>query len=91
MSKLHVSITEVDSSPDCEYGCWTTGHGVEVYKEGELLYEQEAWAYCLGCSSIDWKELFDAIITEQKKGNVTVELGEDPYNNYPQWFLDALM
>lgn len=90
MSKLRVFITAEDSG-DCEYGCWNTGYGVEVTKDGELIYEQGAWASCLDCSSVDWQALFEVIREEQNKGDVTLDLGKDPEEEYPQWFLEALM
>lgn len=90
MSKLRVFITAEDSG-DCEYGCWNMGYGVEVTKDGELFYEQVAWATCCNNSYVDWQALFEVIREEQNKGDVTVDLGENPEDNYPQWFLEALM
>lgn len=90
--KLRIVFTEADS-PDCEYGCWTTGYGVKMFEENDiLLHLQEPWATCQQHSRINWKALLDDIIELQSSyTDVTIDLGEDPEDNYPQWFLEALM
>lgn len=37
---LRIAFTEADSG-DCEYGCWTTGYGVQVYLQSTPEYDVE--------------------------------------------------
>lgn len=65
LCRTEIVFQEVDSG-DCEYGCWTTGYGVQVRKDGNVIYEQDAWASCFDNSVVDWDELLDFLRTDLK-------------------------
>lgn len=91
MITLRVEITEVDA-PECDNGCWNVGWGVRLMEGKNVLYEQEAWAGCTENSHIDWNTLLEEIISIQSQHTMSLlDLGENPYEHYPQWFLEALM
>lgn len=94
---LRIAFTEADSG-DCEYGCWTTGYGVQVYLqstpeydvEGTVIYEQEAWAGCCDCSSVDYDEL-QRFIKEYTENDSSFILDLGDTSDYPTSFLNEVM
>lgn len=94
---LRIAFTEVDSG-DCEYGCWNTGYGVQVYRQSgpgydidcELIYEQEAWAGCCDSSSVDYEALAE-FLKEYTNNDSSYILDLGDTSDYPESFLDEVM
>lgn len=86
-----INFLEEDSDCGCEYGCWTTGYGVEVLVDGKCIHHQEAWAGCTNTSDVDFTLLAAVLKNIKTKEGFPVNVDHIDFgdlSDYPESFLD---